>query len=59
VQGRGAKDVPGLRECIEGTPQWRRRARRSDNGVRERGGTTSGFIAREREGRFVTKDPRH
>jgi hypothetical protein len=35
VQGRGAKDVAGLCECIEGTPQWRRRARRSDNGMRE------------------------
>jgi hypothetical protein len=59
VQGRGAKDVAGLRECTEGTSQRRQRARQSGNGVRERGGTTSGFIAREREGRFVAKDPRH
>jgi hypothetical protein len=57
LQGRGARDVAALRDCPEGTARQRRRARRGGNGVRERGGTASGFIAREHEGRFVVEDP--
>jgi hypothetical protein len=57
VQGRGAKGVAGLRECTERTPRRRQRARRGSNGVCERGGTTSGFIAREREGGLSPRTP--